>query len=64
MRFGVVGDPVSHSRSPGIHRAGFAAAGVDASYDLLPTPPDGFAIIVERLRNGNLDGVNVTMPHK
>jgi shikimate dehydrogenase len=64
VRFGVVGDPVSHSRSPAIHRAGFAAAGLDASYDFLPTPPDGFATIVERLRHGDLDGVNVTMPHK
>jgi shikimate dehydrogenase len=64
MKFGVVGDPVSHSRSPAIHRAGFAAVGVDATYDFLPTPPDGFATIVERLRTGELTGVNVTMPHK
>lgn len=64
MRFGVVGDPVSHSRSPAIHRAGFAAMGVDATYELLPTPPDGFPVIVQRLREGELDGVNVTMPHK
>ena len=60
----MVGDPVSHSRSPAIHRAGFAAVGIDATYEFLPTPPDRFATIVERLRAGDLDGVNVTMPHK
>ncbi len=64
MKFGVVGDPVSHSRSPAIHRAGFAAVGVDATYEFLPTPPDRFAIIVAQLRSGELAGVNVTMPHK
>ena len=64
MKFGVVGDPVSHSRSPAIHRAGFVALGVDATYDFLPTPPDRFAIIVAQLRSGELAGVNVTMPHK
>lgn len=64
MKFGVVGDPVSHSRSPAIHRAGFAAIGVDATYDFLPTPLDRFPTIVGQLRRGDLAGVNVTMPHK
>lgn len=32
-RFAVVGDPVAHSLSPALHRAGFAAVGLEARYD-------------------------------
>lgn len=64
MRFGIVGDPVDHSRSPAIHNAAFAAVGIDATYVFLPTPADAFPTVIERLRSGDLAGVNVTMPHK
>ena len=64
MRFGVVGDPVMHSRSPAIHSAGFLDLGVGATFEHLPTPADSFGEIVARLRNGDLNGVSVTMPHK
>lgn len=64
MRFGVVGDPVEHSRSPAIHNAGFEAIGIDATFELLPTAYDEFDGIVRELRSGGLDGVSVTMPHK
>ena len=64
MRFGVVGDPVLHSRSPAMHVAGYRHLGIDATYELLETPPDGFPSIETELRNGTLNGVNVTMPHK
>ncbi|MFV2001146.1 MAG: shikimate dehydrogenase [Acidimicrobiia bacterium] len=64
MKFGIVGDPVEHSRSPAIHNAGFAALGIDAVFEFVPTAPDRFQDVEERLRNGDLDGVSVTMPHK
>jgi shikimate dehydrogenase len=64
MRFGVVGDPVMHSRSPAIHSAGFELMGIDASFDHLPTPLHDFDTIEALLRSGELAGVSVTMPHK
>jgi shikimate dehydrogenase len=64
MKYGVVGDPVMHSRSPAIHTAGFAALGIAATFEHLLTPRDSFDEIVARLRNGDLNGVSVTMPHK
>lgn len=64
MRFGVVGYPVSHSRSPAMHVAGYRHLHIDASYELIETPPDRFGGIEARLRDGTLSGVNVTMPHK
>lgn len=62
--FAIVGDPVMHSLSPAIHNAGFGAYGVDATFGFLPTPRDAFQTVVARLRDGELAGVNVTMPHK
>jgi shikimate dehydrogenase len=64
VKFGVVGYPVSHSRSPVMHMAGYRHFGIDAVYELLETPPGGFAGVVSALRDQTLDGVNVTMPHK
>jgi shikimate dehydrogenase len=64
MRFGVVGYPVSHSRSPSMHTAGYEHIGMEAVYGLIETPPDGFGDVVAMLRDGSLNGVNVTMPHK
>ncbi len=36
---GVIGWPVRHSRSPAIHNAAFAAAGLDWAYIALPVEP-------------------------
>lgn len=64
MRFGIVGDPVSHSRSPAMHMAGYRHLGIDAVYELIETPLESFASVEAELRNATLNGVNVTMPHK
>lgn len=64
MRFAVVGDPIAHSRSPAIHTAGFRNLGIDATYEHWQVAVDEFDLVVDALREGSLDGVNVTMPHK
>ena len=38
--YGVVGHPVSHSRSPEMQAAAFARLGIDAAYVALPVPPE------------------------
>lgn len=63
-RLGVVGWPVSHSRSPLIHNHWIAAHGLDATYETLPTPAEALPGLAKRLRSGALKGVNVTVPHK
>ncbi len=60
----VIGDPVTHSRSPAIHNAGFAAAGVDAVFVALPVAPADLATAVAGARAHGLLGLSVTMPHK
>lgn len=47
-----------------MHNAGYAYLGIDATYEFLPTSPDNFGRIVAKMNAGELDGVNVTMPHK
>jgi shikimate dehydrogenase len=61
---GLIGWPVEHSRSPAMHNAAFAALGLDWCYILLPTPLDQLDAVVARIRSGELQGANVTIPHK
>jgi len=64
-RLGVCGWPVAHSRSPAMHEAALAAAGLEGwSYQLLPLPPELFAETVRALPAAGFRGVNVTIPHK
>ena len=64
-RLGVLGWPVGHSRSPAMHRAAFAALGLDdLSYQLLPVPPEILGETVRGLPASGFIGANVTIPHK
>jgi len=62
--FGLVGNPVGHSRSPPMHEAAYDALGMDARY--VTFEPDEDAI--ERALDGaaalGLSGLNVTIPFK
>ena len=61
---GVIGWPVSHSLSPAIHNAGFAAAGLDWVYLPLPVRPEWLQPALIGLVPLGFAGANVTMPHK
>ncbi|MGH2912108.1 MAG: shikimate dehydrogenase family protein [Solirubrobacteraceae bacterium] len=64
-RLGVIGWPVSHSRSPAMFRAAFEACGLnDWSYQRLPLPPELLAESVRALPTNGFVGANVTIPHK
>src|ERR687892_499945 len=61
---GVIGWPVSHSLSPLIHNAAFAALEMDWAYVPLPVPPGNVLEALMGLRALGFAGANVTMPHK
>jgi shikimate dehydrogenase len=61
---GIIGDPVTHSLSPAIHNAAFAALGLDLTYVPLPVSADRVGEAVAGLRALGFRGANVTMPHK
>jgi shikimate dehydrogenase len=61
---GIIGWPVTHSLSPAIHNAAFAAAGLNMAYVPLPVPPDSLPSALAGLAGLGFVGANVTMPHK
>lgn len=65
QKAGVIGWPISHSRSPLIHNSWMAQYGMDASYDLCPIDPElDFRAALENLAAQDYIGANVTLPHK
>jgi shikimate dehydrogenase len=62
--YGVVGHPVSHSRSPEMQAAAFARLGIDAAYVALPVPPERLGEALRGAHALGFQGLNVTVPHK
>jgi shikimate dehydrogenase len=65
-RLAVLGQPVSHSRSPAMHNAALAELGLagEWSYEAIEVAPADFAALVRRLPAEGFVGANVTVPHK
>ena len=63
-RYAVIGNPVSHSKSPWIHAEFARQTRQDIEYARVEAPLDGFARIVEEFRAAGGRGANVTVPFK
>lgn len=63
-KFALIGYPLGHSLSPVIHQAGFKSLGINATYELLETPPDDLVDRIKFLKSNNYTGFNVTIPLK
>jgi shikimate dehydrogenase len=63
VRCAVLGDPIVHSLSPVLHRAAYAAVGLDWSYDGIRVDDAGLADFVGAL-GGDWRGLSLTMPLK
>jgi shikimate dehydrogenase len=61
---GIIGFPVTHSLSPVMHNAAFAALGLDWIYVPFQVPREGLARGVAGLAALGVAGFNVTIPHK
>ena len=61
---GVIGWPVSHSRSPQMHNAAYAALGLNWVYLPLAVPPSRLLEAIGGLPALGFAGANVTIPHK
>ncbi|MFJ2351975.1 shikimate dehydrogenase family protein [Glutamicibacter sp. NPDC087673] len=60
----VLGHPISHSKSPVLHRAAYQLLGVPISYSAIDLEPGDAAGHAAALRAGNWAGCSVTMPLK
>ena len=59
---GVIGNPVSHSKSPALHNAALQAAGVDSIY--VPLLVDDLTAFLQSCPEPDFAGFSVTIPHK
>jgi len=64
IALGVIGHPVSHSLSPLMHLTAAKSLGLDLTYDTFDVPPEELEWFMRRFCNGDMDGLNVTVPHK
>ncbi|MFC1708787.1 shikimate dehydrogenase family protein [Candidatus Omnitrophota bacterium] len=62
--YGLIGYPVKHSLSPVMHNAAFKALGIDAHYELFEVKPQDLNSFLDSLDDREIDGLNVTIPHK
>ena len=63
-RYGVIGHPIAHSKSPIIHRLFAEATGQDLTYEAIDIAPDLLAEGLRQLFVEGYRGFNVTVPHK
>jgi len=62
--YGVIGDPVRHSFSPVIQQTIASAAGDDFLYSAFHVLPENVAAAIKGAYALNIQGLNVTIPHK
>ena len=60
----VIGKPIKHSRSPIIHNFWIDKYSLNASYDKLEVDKTEIKDLIQQVRDGNIQGLNVTIPYK
>lgn len=63
-RLAVIGDPVSHSRSPQMHNAALRALGIDCEYVRVHLSADELKEGLRLMAAAGFVGCNATIPHK
>ena len=60
----VIGNPIEHSHSPKLHNFWLKENNINAVYDKKQLNENNLESIVKEIKNGKIDGVNVTIPFK
>jgi shikimate 5-dehydrogenase len=60
--YGIIGNPLSHTFSPAMHNAGFAARGINAVY--LAFPLHNLTHLKYSMNQWSIQGLSVTIPYK
>ena len=63
-RYGVMGYPVSHSRSPLIHQLFSLQTNQKLQYELLQVSPEKLESAIRHFQRSGGKGLNITIPHK
>ncbi len=62
--FAVIGNPISHSLSPVLHNYWFRKYNINASYVSMNLEEKNIFEIIKKIKNKELNGLNVTLPYK
>jgi shikimate dehydrogenase len=62
--FYVIGDPIGHSLSPTMHGAALKLLDLPHTYEAMRVTADQLPSVLDRVRRGEIHGLNVTVPHK
>lgn len=62
--YGIIGERLSHSLSPQIHKMVFELLDIEGAYKLFEIPKDKVDNLVDALKLLKIKGVNVTIPYK
>lgn len=63
-KYCVIGHPITHSKSPQLHDAGFIDMEIDASFDAIDVLPEDLGNWVKNQFRPEFQGAAVTIPHK
>ena len=63
-KYGIIGKPLSHSLSPFLHNYWFNKYKILANYSLIEVELKEIDGVIKKIRSGELDGINVTVPYK
>ena len=63
-KYFVIGNPISHSLSPKLHNFWFRKHNLNAKYEKLLLKKDNLNKIVQKVKTGEISGLNVTVPFK
>lgn len=61
---GVIGSPISHSKSPALHQHWLKTNGIQGFYIPMEVSRDNLADVIRTLPQMGFVGVNITIPHK
>ena len=62
--FGIIGNPITHSLSPILHNYWFKKYNIEANYSLLNVTEENLKNVINKIRDKELSGINVTLPYK
>jgi len=62
--FGIIGNPITHSLSPILHNYWFKKYNIEANYSLLNVTEENLKNVINKIKDKELSGINVTLPYK
>ncbi len=63
-KFAIIGNPISHSLSPIMHNYWFKKYKINAEYELLKIDKSEIQNVINKIKNKEIKGINVTLPYK